>query len=91
MADENPENGSNPQVPVVPFIIIPATSLGVQGGVGPSGVKQVQMRLSNAVAQVTFPMDLEQAREHVENVQRAILEAEGAELPGPKVWTPPGS
>lgn len=73
---------------MVPFIIIPATSLGIQGGIGPTGVRQVQLRLSNAVAQVTFPMDLEQAREHVENTQRAILEAEGAELPPAKVWTP---
>jgi hypothetical protein len=65
----------------VPFLIIPAHRLGVQGGMGPTGTRQVVIRLTNPVAQCTFPMDLEQAREHVENVQRAILEAQGTELP----------
>lgn len=74
------ENGANP-VPTVPLVIVPAQALGVQGGIGPSGTRQVQLRLSNAVVQCTFPMDLEQARQHVSDMQRAILEAEGMELP----------
>ena len=70
-----------PTVPAPPLLMVPATAMGVQPINAPDGSPMVIVQLSNAVATANFPMTLEQAAEHVENVKAAIAQANGLELP----------
>lgn len=75
-------------VPLAPLVVVPATALGVQGCRQADGTPAVMLQLSNAVVMANFPMDLEQARQHVSDVQRAILEAEAVVTPPAKLHLP---
>lgn len=75
-------------VPLAPLIQVPATTLGVQGTRSFAGKPVVYMQMTNAVVHCTFPMDLDQARQHVEDVQRAILEAQAVVTPEKKIELP---
>ena len=74
MADNHP-------LPTPPLMGVPATAMGVAGTRNFRGDPVVMLELSNAVVHANFPMDLAQARQHVGDVQKAILEAEGLEVP----------
>jgi hypothetical protein len=61
-----------PNVSRVQAIALPGAQRDVPG---------VSIELSNAVISMTWPMGLAQAREHVRNVERAILEAQAPRPP----------
>ena len=78
----DPETAEGPlPLPTPPLIVVPATTMGVQATRNFEGTPMVMMQLTNAVVHCNFPMDLDQARRHVEDVQRAILEAGGIASP----------
>lgn len=65
-----------------PALMALAQAVGVQATQSPGGPPLVVLQLSaDPIIVMTFPMTLEQAREHCENVGRCILEAEGIALP----------
>lgn len=71
---------SDPRIPVAPLLVVPATSLGVQGLSRPleDGTAEpgVMIQLANAVVTCQMPLDIAQARQLVDDVQRAIIEAQ---------------
>ena len=68
-------------LPTPPLMVVPATQMGVSGTRNFQGDPVVMLELSNAVVHANFPMDLAQARQHAQDVQKAILEAEGLTVP----------
>lgn len=65
-----------------PALMALAQGIGVQATQSPGGPPLVVLQLSaDPIIVMTFPMTLDQAREHCENVGRCILEAEGIALP----------
>lgn len=86
---ENAENGRQ-VVPMAPLLVVPATTFGVQGCRQNDGTPAVMFQMTNAVVHANFPMDLEQARQHVDDVQRAILEAQAVVTPNAKRLEIPG-
>jgi hypothetical protein len=63
-------------------------AIGVQGMRNVQGTPVVMVQLTNAIATCNFPMDLDQARQHADNVTRAILEAQSVEVPNAKLLAP---
>lgn len=74
--------------PVAPLLVIPAMAIGVQGMRNVQGTPVVMVQLTNAIATTNFPMDLDQARQHIDNMTRAILEAQAMEVPKRELLTP---
>lgn len=69
-----------------PAMMLLATGLGVQAsqipGQPPMIVVQLTVHYGDAIlATCTMPLTLDQARDHAEDVGRAVLEAEGINLP----------
>jgi hypothetical protein len=60
----------------MPLLVVPATSLGCQAIRLGDGSTGVSVTVSNAVVTASFPMDRRQARQHIDDVERALLEAE---------------
>jgi hypothetical protein len=78
---DTPSHETPHPLPTPPLIVVPATTMGVQPTQNYEGTPIVMMQLTNAVVHCNFPMDLDQARSHVEDVQRAILEAQSFQVP----------
>jgi hypothetical protein len=64
-----------------PLLIIPASSLELAGDNRMADQPMVVLKLTNSIAACTFVMDLAQARQHVDNMHRAILEAQSVGTP----------
>lgn len=67
--------------PSMPLLVVPGTALQCQAIRLGDGSTGVSVTVSNAVATCSFPMDRRQARQHMDDVERALLEAEA--IPGP--------
>lgn len=76
-----PPNGERPPLPTPPLCVIPAATLGCQAVTNVNGEPCVMIQMTNAVFHVNFPMDLDQAAKHIEDMQRAILDARNVVLP----------
>jgi hypothetical protein len=74
-----------PQLP--PMLIVPATGLNIQGD-GSRGVPIVRLTLVNPIAHCTFALDEEQAKQHIDNVRSALLEAKRIVIPERKIELP---
>lgn len=69
----------DPRVPVAPLLVVPATSLACQSGTReldgePAGCVMIQ--LANAAVTCQMPIDLDQARQFRDDIERAIIEAQ---------------
>ncbi len=72
------------QMHTLPLLVVPAQHNGGEDTLTNAGRKAVMFQMTNAVVHCNFPMDLDQARQTVENIQRAILEAENLHIPNPR-------
>ena len=63
--------------PRMPLLMAPATALRSQAIRLGDGSAGVAVELSNTVVSSTFPMDVRQARAHIDDVERCIVEAQG--------------
>jgi hypothetical protein len=62
--------------PSMPLLVAPATSLGCQAVRLGDGSPGVTVTCANAVVTASFPMDRRQARQHIDDIERCLLEAE---------------
>lgn len=70
--------------PEMPLCIIPATKQETQAVMLPGrNVPGITLQLSNAVFTMAFPMDPEQTQQHIQDCQRALLEARAVSMAGP--------
>jgi hypothetical protein len=67
--------------PLPPLLIVPAQSLELAGDPRDPANPMVVLKLTNPVASCTFVMDLAQARQHIDNMHRVILEAQQVQTP----------
>jgi hypothetical protein len=59
----------------LPYAVVMATAMQVQPIQLGDGSPGIGLELSNPIFKVPFPMDLAQARDHINNLERSMLEA----------------
>jgi hypothetical protein len=62
--------------PSMPLLVAPATALQCQAIRLGDGSPGVSVACTNAILTATFPMDRRQVRQHIDDCERALLEAE---------------
>lgn len=67
--------------PKLPLLMVPGTALRTQSIKLGDGQGGVAVEVSNSIVSATFPMDLAQARAHVDDVERSMMEAGGVTFP----------
>lgn len=87
---ETPDETTPAPVSQRPALMALATAVGVQATQSPGGPPLIVLQLSaDPIIVMTFPLTLDQARQHCEDVGRCILEAEGIALPDkPEILRP---